>query len=50
MYKNGTILLIVINMPGIILPRGHQKDGSIIDMYGNKLSREERLQIMEQVA
>ncbi|MDD5376970.1 MAG: helicase-related protein [Candidatus Gracilibacteria bacterium] len=36
-------------MSDIILPHGEQPDGSIIDMYGNILSVDERLNIIEQV-
>ncbi len=36
-------------MSDIILPHGEQKDGSIVDLYGNVLSLDERLTIIEQV-
>lgn len=36
-------------MSDIIPPYGEQKDGSVIDVYGNILSLDERLEIIEQV-
>lgn len=36
-------------MSDIILPHGEQKDGSVVDVYGNSLSLDERLEIIEQV-
>jgi len=36
-------------MSQIILPAGEQRDGSVVDLYGNVLSLDDRLTIIEQV-
>ncbi len=41
--------IILPSAPQIILPAGEQKDGSVVDVYGNVLSVEDRLTIIGQV-
>lgn len=48
---NPVIYCFIIKiMSDIILPHGAQADGSMVDVYGNRLSKDEVFQIIEQVA
>lgn len=49
MYNKFIYTFLQKTMSDIILPYGEQKDGSVIDLFGNVLSLDDRLTIIEQV-